>query len=146
MLFVCVFGSMLTVESEWIRYFPLHGFDYWCVLGLDCGLVFLCAVIFIRGFGVTTSCRSLCDHIMFVLLSLSRRGPLMFVCVCVCGFSRKRGPLWNHEDVAPKNPQIKSAEQLSVFLRHVVAVFKQSNAGRSNGHSPDTPYLSLTLS
>ena len=66
---------MLTVESEWIRYFPLHGFDYWCVLDLDCGLVVLCAVIFIHGFGVTTWCRSLCDHIMFV--------PLMFVCVCV---------------------------------------------------------------
>ena len=93
MLFVCVFGSMLTVESEWIRYFPLHGFDYWCVLGLDCGLVFLCAVIFIRGFGVTTSCRSLCDHIMFVPLSLSRRGPLMFVCVCVWVLQEAGSPL-----------------------------------------------------
>ncbi|XP_078141897.1 protein furry homolog-like isoform X4 [Centroberyx gerrardi] len=43
--------------------------------------------------------------------------------------SRKRGPLWNHEDVSPKNPNIKSADQLSVFLRHVVTVFKQSQAG-----------------
>ncbi|XP_031430230.1 protein furry homolog-like [Clupea harengus] len=43
--------------------------------------------------------------------------------------SRKRGPLWNHEDVAPKNPNIKSAEQLSVFLRHVVNVFKQTQSG-----------------
>uniref|UniRef100_A0A8B9KWN7 Furry homolog, like n=1 Tax=Astyanax mexicanus TaxID=7994 RepID=A0A8B9KWN7_ASTMX len=40
--------------------------------------------------------------------------------------SRKRGPLWNHEDMSPKNPNIKSAEQLSVFLRHVVTVFKQT--------------------
>ncbi|TRY82982.1 hypothetical protein DNTS_026632 [Danionella cerebrum] len=40
--------------------------------------------------------------------------------------SRKRGPLWNHEDVSPKNPNIKSADQLSVFLRHVVNVFKQT--------------------
>ncbi|XP_069049817.1 protein furry homolog-like isoform X4 [Lepisosteus oculatus] len=43
--------------------------------------------------------------------------------------SRKRGPLWNHEDVSPKNPNIKSADQLTVFLRHVVAVFKQSQPG-----------------
>ncbi|XP_017543392.1 protein furry homolog-like [Pygocentrus nattereri] len=43
--------------------------------------------------------------------------------------SRKRGPLWNHEDMSPKNPNIKSAEQLSVFLRHVVTVFKQTQAG-----------------
>ncbi|XP_029905852.1 LOW QUALITY PROTEIN: protein furry homolog-like [Myripristis murdjan] len=43
--------------------------------------------------------------------------------------SRKRGPLWNHEDVSPKNPNIKSADQLSVFLRHVVTVFKQSPSG-----------------
>ncbi|KAK5870409.1 hypothetical protein PBY51_025045 [Eleginops maclovinus] len=43
--------------------------------------------------------------------------------------SRKRGPLWNHEDVSPKNPNIKSAEQLSVFARHVVTVFKHSPSG-----------------
>uniref|UniRef100_A0A3B4BYW3 Furry homolog, like n=1 Tax=Pygocentrus nattereri TaxID=42514 RepID=A0A3B4BYW3_PYGNA len=43
--------------------------------------------------------------------------------------SRFRGPLWNHEDMSPKNPNIKSAEQLSVFLRHVVTVFKQTQAG-----------------
>ncbi|XP_056133696.1 protein furry homolog-like isoform X4 [Lampris incognitus] len=43
--------------------------------------------------------------------------------------SRKRGPLWNHEDVSPKNPNIKSADHLSVFLRHVVTVFKQSQSG-----------------
>ncbi|MGH0150848.1 UNVERIFIED_CONTAM: hypothetical protein FKN15_019280 [Acipenser sinensis] len=43
--------------------------------------------------------------------------------------SRKRGPLWNHEDVSPKNPSIKSAEQLTVFLKHVVAVFKQAQSG-----------------
>ncbi|XP_051026741.1 protein furry homolog-like isoform X1 [Acomys russatus] len=42
--------------------------------------------------------------------------------------SRKRGPLWNHEDVSAKNPSIRSAEQLTTFLKHVVAVFKQSNA------------------
>ncbi|XP_051952378.1 protein furry homolog-like isoform X2 [Xyrauchen texanus] len=43
--------------------------------------------------------------------------------------SRKRGPLWNHEDVSPKNPNIKSADQLSVFLCHVVNVFKQTPSG-----------------
>lgn len=42
---------------------------------------------------------------------------------------RKRGPLWNHEDVSSKNPSIKSADQLATFLKHVVSVFKQSNAG-----------------
>nr|XP_044986313.1 protein furry homolog-like isoform X3 [Jaculus jaculus] len=41
--------------------------------------------------------------------------------------SRKRGPLWNHEDVSAKNPSIKSAEQLATFLKHVVSVFKQSS-------------------
>uniref|UniRef100_A0A8C2CW93 Furry homolog, like n=1 Tax=Cyprinus carpio TaxID=7962 RepID=A0A8C2CW93_CYPCA len=45
--------------------------------------------------------------------------------------SRKRGPLWNHEDVSPKNPNIKSADQLSVFLRHVVNVFKQTPSGKT---------------
>lgn len=50
--------------------------------------------------------------------------------MCVCFFpSRKRGPLWNHEDVSPKNPNIKSADQLSVFVRHVVTVFKHSQTG-----------------
>ncbi|XP_072295543.1 protein furry homolog-like isoform X5 [Eucyclogobius newberryi] len=43
--------------------------------------------------------------------------------------TRKRGPLWNHEDVSPKNPNIKSADQLSVFARHVVTVFKYSQSG-----------------
>ncbi|XP_054644743.1 protein furry homolog-like isoform X3 [Dunckerocampus dactyliophorus] len=43
--------------------------------------------------------------------------------------SRKRGPLWNHEDVSPKNPNIKSADQLSMFVRHVVTVFKHSQPG-----------------
>ncbi|KFQ39286.1 Protein furry homolog-like, partial [Mesitornis unicolor] len=42
--------------------------------------------------------------------------------------SRKRGPLWNHEDVSAKNPNIKSAEQLTVFLKHVVSIFKQSSS------------------
>uniref|UniRef100_A0A673M1V2 Protein furry homolog-like n=1 Tax=Sinocyclocheilus rhinocerous TaxID=307959 RepID=A0A673M1V2_9TELE len=49
--------------------------------------------------------------------------------------SRKRGPLWNHEDVSPKNPNIKSADQLSVFLRHVVNVFKQTPSGKTQ-HVP----------
>lgn len=43
--------------------------------------------------------------------------------------SRKRGPLWNHEDVSPKNPNIKSADHLSVFVRHVMNVFKHSPTG-----------------
>ncbi|XP_019752122.1 protein furry homolog-like isoform X1 [Hippocampus comes] len=43
--------------------------------------------------------------------------------------SRKRGPLWNHEDVSPKNPNIKSAEQLSAFVRHVMTVFNLSQPG-----------------
>ncbi|XP_074760863.1 protein furry homolog-like isoform X5 [Athene noctua] len=43
--------------------------------------------------------------------------------------SRKRGPLWNHEDVSAKNPNIKSAEQLTVFLKHVLSIFKQSSSG-----------------
>uniref|UniRef100_A0A4W3J6G7 Furry homolog, like n=1 Tax=Callorhinchus milii TaxID=7868 RepID=A0A4W3J6G7_CALMI len=43
--------------------------------------------------------------------------------------TRKRGPLWNHEDVSPKNPSIKTAEQLTVFLKHVVSIFRQSRSG-----------------
>ncbi|XP_075051504.1 protein furry homolog-like isoform X1 [Mixophyes fleayi] len=43
--------------------------------------------------------------------------------------SRKRGPLWNHEDVSAKNPSIKSAEQLTAFLKHVVSVFKNCRSG-----------------
>uniref|UniRef100_A0A670J0X9 FRY like transcription coactivator n=1 Tax=Podarcis muralis TaxID=64176 RepID=A0A670J0X9_PODMU len=48
--------------------------------------------------------------------------------------SRKRGPLWNHEDVSAKNPSIKSAEQLTVFLKHVVSAFKQSSSGMLEHH------------
>ncbi|GCC24685.1 hypothetical protein chiPu_0003087 [Chiloscyllium punctatum] len=43
--------------------------------------------------------------------------------------TRKRGPLWNHEDVSPKNPNIKTAEQLTVFLKHVISIFKQQRSG-----------------
>ncbi|KAK1345945.1 hypothetical protein QTO34_008410 [Cnephaeus nilssonii] len=51
--------------------------------------------------------------------------------------SRKRGPLWNHEDVSARNPSIKSAEQLAAFLKHVVSVFKQSSAVGAVSPSPD---------
>uniref|UniRef100_A0A673BB92 Furry homolog b (Drosophila) n=1 Tax=Sphaeramia orbicularis TaxID=375764 RepID=A0A673BB92_9TELE len=40
--------------------------------------------------------------------------------------TRAFGPLWVHEDITPKNPNSKSTEQLSNFLRHVVSVFKES--------------------
>lgn len=49
--------------------------------------------------------------------------------LCLFSVFRKRGPLWNHEDVSAKNPSIKSAEQLTTFLKHVVSVFKQSSSG-----------------
>lgn len=42
---------------------------------------------------------------------------------------RAFGPLWVHEDITPKNPNSKSTEQLSNFLRHVVSVFKESKSG-----------------
>ena len=42
---------------------------------------------------------------------------------------RAIGPLWVHEDITPKNPNSKSTEQLSNFLRHVVSVFKESKSG-----------------
>uniref|UniRef100_A0A7N5ZYN3 Furry homolog b (Drosophila) n=1 Tax=Anabas testudineus TaxID=64144 RepID=A0A7N5ZYN3_ANATE len=42
--------------------------------------------------------------------------------------TRAFGPLWVHEDITPKNPNSKSAEQLSNFLRHVVSVFKESKS------------------
>lgn len=56
---------------------------------------------------------------------------MFYVLSCLLCFYifRKRGPLWNHEDVSAKNPNIKSAEQLTVFLKHVVAIFKQSSSG-----------------
>uniref|UniRef100_A0A8C4IBQ1 Furry homolog b (Drosophila) n=1 Tax=Dicentrarchus labrax TaxID=13489 RepID=A0A8C4IBQ1_DICLA len=41
---------------------------------------------------------------------------------------RAFGPLWLHEDITPKNPNSKSTEQLSNFLRHVVSVFKESKS------------------
>lgn len=41
---------------------------------------------------------------------------------------RAFGPLWCHEDITPKNPNSKSAEQLTNFLRHVVSVFKESKS------------------
>ncbi|KAG7322429.1 hypothetical protein KOW79_013775 [Hemibagrus wyckioides] len=42
--------------------------------------------------------------------------------------TRAFGPLWCHEDITPKNPNSKSAEQLSNFLRHVVSVFRESKS------------------
>ncbi|XP_061557909.1 protein furry homolog isoform X2 [Phycodurus eques] len=42
--------------------------------------------------------------------------------------TRALGPLWVHEDITPKNPNSKSTEQLSNFLRHVISVFKESKS------------------
>ncbi|KAM9436964.1 LOW QUALITY PROTEIN: protein furry homolog [Salvelinus alpinus] len=42
--------------------------------------------------------------------------------------TRAFGPLWVHEDVTPKNPNCKSSDQLSNFLRHVISVFKESKS------------------
>uniref|UniRef100_A0A671YAG0 FRY microtubule binding protein n=1 Tax=Sparus aurata TaxID=8175 RepID=A0A671YAG0_SPAAU len=42
--------------------------------------------------------------------------------------TRAFGPLWVHEDITPKNPNSKSTEQLSNFLRHVISVFKESKS------------------
>ncbi|KAJ0004584.1 hypothetical protein NQD34_010798 [Periophthalmus magnuspinnatus] len=42
--------------------------------------------------------------------------------------TRAFGPLWAHEDITPKNPNCKSSEQLSNFLRHVISVFKESKS------------------
>ncbi|XP_023817886.1 protein furry homolog isoform X5 [Oryzias latipes] len=44
----------------------------------------------------------------------------------VLSLLRAIGPLWAHEDITPKNPNSKSTEQLSNFLRHVISVFKES--------------------
>uniref|UniRef100_A0A8C4M346 FRY like transcription coactivator n=1 Tax=Equus asinus asinus TaxID=83772 RepID=A0A8C4M346_EQUAS len=60
--------------------------------------------------------------------------------------SRKRGPLWNHEDVSAKNPSIKSAEQLTTFLKHVVSVFKQSSSGIHLEHHLSEVALQTALS
>ncbi|XP_041444759.1 protein furry homolog-like isoform X7 [Xenopus laevis] len=60
--------------------------------------------------------------------------------------SRKRGPLWNHEDVSAKNPCIKSAEQLTVFLKHVVSVFKHSRSGFQLEHQLSEVALQTALS
>ncbi|KAM8939843.1 protein furry homolog-like isoform 3-T3 [Pelodytes ibericus] len=60
--------------------------------------------------------------------------------------SRKRGPLWNHEDVSAKNPSIKSAEQLTVFLKHVVSVFKNSRSGFQLEHHLSEVALQTALS
>uniref|UniRef100_A0A3B4CJS6 Furry homolog b (Drosophila) n=1 Tax=Pygocentrus nattereri TaxID=42514 RepID=A0A3B4CJS6_PYGNA len=42
--------------------------------------------------------------------------------------TRAFGPLWCHEDITPKNPNSKSADQLTNFLRHVVSVFRESKS------------------
>lgn len=49
----------------------------------------------------------------------------------VLSLLRAFGPLWVHEDITPKNPNSKSTEQLSNFLRHVVSVFKESKSGET---------------
>lgn len=42
--------------------------------------------------------------------------------------TRAFGPLWCHEDITPKNPNSKSAEQLTNFLRHVMSVFRETKS------------------
>uniref|UniRef100_A0A8B9C714 FRY like transcription coactivator n=1 Tax=Anser brachyrhynchus TaxID=132585 RepID=A0A8B9C714_9AVES len=61
-------------------------------------------------------------------------------------FITSRGPLWNHEDVSAKNPNIKSAEQLTVFLKHVVAIFKQPSSGFQLEHRLSEVALQTALS
>uniref|UniRef100_A0A8C2U061 FRY like transcription coactivator n=1 Tax=Coturnix japonica TaxID=93934 RepID=A0A8C2U061_COTJA len=61
-------------------------------------------------------------------------------------FITSRGPLWNHEDVSAKNPNIKSAEQLTVFLKHVVSIFKQSSSGFQLEHCLSEVALQTALS
>lgn len=51
---------------------------------------------------------------------------------------RAIGPLWVHEDISPKNPNSKSTEQLSNFLRHVVSVLKESKSGQNLQSSQQT--------
>ncbi|XP_030217243.1 protein furry homolog isoform X3 [Gadus morhua] len=46
----------------------------------------------------------------------------------VLSLLRAFGPLWVHEDITPKNPNSKSSEQLTNFLRHVISVFKESTS------------------
>ncbi|KAH9507150.1 hypothetical protein DERF_011848 [Dermatophagoides farinae] len=40
--------------------------------------------------------------------------------------SKRGGPLWNNEDITAKVWSIRSAEQLSTFVEHVLCVFKES--------------------
>ncbi|OTF78633.1 hypothetical protein BLA29_011220, partial [Euroglyphus maynei] len=40
--------------------------------------------------------------------------------------SKRCGPLWNNEDITAKVWSIRSAEQLSTFVEHVLCVFKES--------------------
>ncbi|XP_061537056.1 LOW QUALITY PROTEIN: protein furry homolog [Phycodurus eques] len=42
--------------------------------------------------------------------------------------TRACGPLWCHEDISPKNHVSKSTVQLTNLLRHVVSVFKETDA------------------
>lgn len=35
-------------------------------------------------------------------------------------------PLWNYEDITPKQLTIRSSQQLAYFVRHVVAIFSES--------------------
>ncbi|XP_028817146.1 protein furry homolog isoform X5 [Denticeps clupeoides] len=42
--------------------------------------------------------------------------------------TRSYGPLWCHEDITPKNQNLRSTEQLTNFLLHVVSVFKESKS------------------
>lgn len=89
--------------------FTLHGFDLLCCVFSWCGR---CNEVL----GCKTACSLICVHSFLTC--------------------RKRGPLWNHEDVSPKNPNIKSAEQLSVFVRHVVNIFRQSQTGSLSTPDP----------
>lgn len=40
--------------------------------------------------------------------------------------TRQNQPLWNYEDITAKVWQIRSAEQIDVFLQHVLRVFQDS--------------------
>uniref|UniRef100_A0A8L0DRI2 Protein furry homolog n=1 Tax=Oncorhynchus mykiss TaxID=8022 RepID=A0A8L0DRI2_ONCMY len=96
------------------------------------------AVIFMTEMVVDHSVREDWALHLPLLLHALFLGTVPSLCLClsrsrtawstVLSILRAFGPLWVHEDITPKNPNCKSSDQLSNFLRHVISVFKESKS------------------
>uniref|UniRef100_A0A8D3BRH4 FRY microtubule binding protein n=1 Tax=Scophthalmus maximus TaxID=52904 RepID=A0A8D3BRH4_SCOMX len=129
-----------SVREDWALHLPLllHALFLGRITHLPEAMLFFCRT---NGrAGVFAKCVCVCVCVYTVVHAVCTHLSACVTCVwwywwwvysawsTVLLLLRSFGPLWVHEDITPKNPNSKSTEQLSNFLRHVVSVFKESKS------------------